>query len=116
MQKLRNEVVNAQRARKAAAASLKVVSRKAAQERLMEKEKNKGPPCAMGLSFKLKKVAWSMLLDGKPISEIEINDMVKPFIFFFNLLFYLPSLLNKHICRYMILTEITKILVLLDLQ
>lgn len=69
-------MVNAQKARKAAAASLKVVLRKAAEQRLMEKEKNKGPSCAMGLSLKLKKVAWSMLLDGKTISEIEINDMV----------------------------------------
>ncbi|KAI3784209.1 hypothetical protein L1987_43304 [Smallanthus sonchifolius] len=56
-----------------------VVLRKAAQQRLMEKEKNKGPSCAMGLSFKLKKVAWSMLLDGKAISEIEINDMIYDF-------------------------------------
>ncbi|KAK9070488.1 hypothetical protein SSX86_010890 [Deinandra increscens subsp. villosa] len=79
VQKLRKEVVNAQKARKAAAASLKVVTRKAAQQRLMEKEKNKGPSCAMGLSFKLKKVAWSMLLDGKTISEIEINDMIYDF-------------------------------------
>ncbi|KAJ0518235.1 putative FMP27, GFWDK domain-containing protein [Helianthus annuus] len=79
VQKLRKEVVNAQKARKAAAASLKVVLRKAAAERLMEKEKNKGPSCAMSVSFKLKKVAWSMLLDGKTISEIEINDMIYDF-------------------------------------
>ncbi|KAJ0735220.1 putative FMP27, GFWDK domain-containing protein [Helianthus annuus] len=82
VQKLRKEVVNAQKARKAAAASLKVVLRKAAAERLMEKEKNKGPSCAMSVSFKLKKVAWSMLLDGKTISEIEINDMERIFFRF----------------------------------
>ncbi|KAD4586171.1 hypothetical protein E3N88_23772 [Mikania micrantha] len=79
VQKLRKEVVNAQKARKAAAASLKVVLRKAAQQRLMEKEKNKGSSCAMGISFKLKKLAWSMLLDGKTFSEIEINDMIYDF-------------------------------------
>ncbi|KAK1432241.1 hypothetical protein QVD17_09136 [Tagetes erecta] len=79
VQKLRKEVVNAQKARKAAASSLKVVSRKATEQRLMEKEKNKGPSCAMGLSLKLKKVAWSMLLDGKTLSEIEIHDMIYDF-------------------------------------
>lgn len=75
MQKLRIELVDAQKSRKAVAASLRVVSRKVAQQQLMEKEKNKGPSCAMRLSLQLKKVAWSMLLDGKSISEIEINDL-----------------------------------------
>ncbi|KAI3508974.1 hypothetical protein L1887_23997 [Cichorium endivia] len=77
MQKLRKEVVNAQKSRKAAAASLRLVLQKAAEQQRMEKEKekNKGPSCAMRVSLQLKKVAWSMLLDGKSISEIEINDM-----------------------------------------
>lgn len=79
VQKLRIELVDAHKSRKAAAASLRVVSRKVAQQRLMEKEKNKGPSCAMRLSLQLKKVAWSMLLDGKSISEIEINDLIYDF-------------------------------------
>ncbi|KAI7741690.1 hypothetical protein M8C21_007231, partial [Ambrosia artemisiifolia] len=49
VQKLRKEVVNALKSRNAAAASLKVVLRKVAQEKLMEKEKNKGPPCALSI-------------------------------------------------------------------
>ncbi|XP_071713691.1 protein SABRE-like [Rutidosis leptorrhynchoides] len=79
VQKLMEELVSAQKARKAAAASLRVVLRKAAQQRLMEKEKNKGPSCAMRLSLQMKKVGWSMILDGKSISEIEINDMIYDF-------------------------------------
>nr|GEU34142.1 protein SABRE [Tanacetum cinerariifolium] len=79
VQKLRLELVDAKKSRKAAAASLRVVSRKVAQQQLMEKEKNKGPSCAMRLSLQLKKVAWSMLLDGKSISEIEINDLIYDF-------------------------------------
>nr|XP_043614487.1 protein SABRE-like [Erigeron canadensis] len=79
VQKLRKELVNSQKSRKAAAASLRMVLRKVAQQQLMEKDKNKGPSCAMRLSLQLKKVAWSMLLDGKAISEIEINDMIYDF-------------------------------------
>ncbi|KAL7583710.1 hypothetical protein Lser_V15G44672 [Lactuca serriola] len=81
VQMLRKEVINAQKSRKAVAASLRVILQKAAEQQLMEKEKekNKGPSCAMHVSFQLKKVAWSMLLDGKSISEIEINDMIYDF-------------------------------------
>lgn len=49
---------------------------KAAQQRLMEKEKNKSPSCAMRISLQINKVAWSMLVDGKSFGEAEINDMV----------------------------------------
>ena len=49
---------------------------KAAQLRLMEKEKNKSPSFAMRISVRIKKIVWSMLADGKSFSEAEINDMV----------------------------------------
>ncbi|KAK8677567.1 hypothetical protein V6N13_143098 [Hibiscus sabdariffa] len=48
---------------------------KAAQQRLMEKE-NKTPSCAMRVSVQITKVIWSMLMDGKPFAEVEINDMI----------------------------------------
>lgn len=49
---------------------------KAAQQRLMEKEKNKSPSCAMHISMQINKVVWGMLVDGKSFAEAEINDMV----------------------------------------
>lgn len=49
---------------------------KAAQLRLMEKEKNKSPSYAMRISLQINKVVWGMLVDGKPFAEAEINDMV----------------------------------------
>lgn len=52
---------------------------KAAQLRLMEKEKNKSPSCAMRVSVRINKVGWSMLADGKAFSEAEINDIVSLF-------------------------------------
>jgi hypothetical protein len=56
---------------------------KAAQVRLMEKEKNKSPSCAMRVSMRINKVVWSMLADGKAFSEAEINDIVSLFLFNF---------------------------------
>ena len=53
---------------------------KAAQSRLMEKEKNKSPSCAMRVSMRINKVVWSMLADGKAFSEAEINDIVSLFL------------------------------------
>jgi hypothetical protein len=50
---------------------------KAAQLRLTEKEKNKSPSYAMRISLQIKKVVWSMLVDGKSFAEAEINDMVR---------------------------------------
>jgi hypothetical protein len=55
---------------------LRIAMQKAAQLRLMEKEKNKSPSCAMRVSMRINKVVWSMLADGKSFSEAEINDMV----------------------------------------
>jgi hypothetical protein len=55
---------------------LRIAMQKAAQLRLVEKEKNKSPSCAMRVSMRINKVVWSMLADGKSFSEAEINDMV----------------------------------------
>lgn len=76
IQGLKNELVNAQNSRKEASASLRLALQKAAQSRLMEKEKNKSPSYAMRISLQINKVVWSMLLDGKSFAEAEINDMV----------------------------------------
>ncbi|XP_020203495.1 protein SABRE isoform X2 [Cajanus cajan] len=79
VQELKRELVNARKSWKEAYASLRVVMQKAAQQRLMEKEKNKSPSYAMRISMQINKVVWSMLLDGKSIAEVEINDMIYDF-------------------------------------
>ncbi|KAI4307517.1 hypothetical protein L6164_030695 [Bauhinia variegata] len=79
IQGLKRELVNAQKSRKAASASLRMALQKAAQLRLMEKEKNKSPSCAMRISLQINKVAWSMLADGRTFVEAEINDMIYDF-------------------------------------
>ncbi|XP_047307389.1 protein SABRE [Impatiens glandulifera] len=79
IQRLKNEVGNAKKLRKAASASLRVALQKAAQLRLMEKEKNKTPSCAMRISMQINKVVWSLLADGKTFAEAEINDMIYDF-------------------------------------
>ncbi|KAJ8551108.1 hypothetical protein K7X08_000478 [Anisodus acutangulus] len=79
VQRLKKELVNAQKSRKAASASLRMALQKAAQLRLMEKEKNKSPSCAMRISLQINKVVWSMLVDGKSFAEAEINDMIYDF-------------------------------------
>lgn len=76
VQRLKKELLNAQKSRKVASASLRMALQKAAQLRLMEKEKNKSPSCAMRISLQINKVVWSMLVDGKSFAEAEINDMV----------------------------------------
>ncbi|CAN0873523.1 Protein SABRE [Linum grandiflorum] len=76
---MKKEVVHAKKSRKEASSSLREALQKAAQLRLMEKEKNKSPSYAMRLSLQINKVVWSMLLDGKPIAEAEINDMIFDF-------------------------------------
>ena len=76
MQGLKRELVNAKKSRKEASVSLRVALQKAAQLRLMEKEKNKSPSYAMRISVQINKVVWSMLLDSKSFAEAEINDMV----------------------------------------
>ncbi|OMO57566.1 hypothetical protein COLO4_35270 [Corchorus olitorius] len=79
VQGLKRELVSAKKSRKAASASLRVALQKAAQLRLMEKEKNKGPSYAMRISVQISKVVWSMLVDGKSFAEAEINDMIYDF-------------------------------------
>ncbi|XP_027941249.1 protein SABRE-like [Vigna unguiculata] len=79
VQELEKELVNAKKFRKEAYASLRVAMHKAAQQRLMEKEKNKSPSYAMRISMQINKVVWSMILDGKPFAEVEINDMIYDF-------------------------------------
>ncbi|CAI0464014.1 unnamed protein product [Linum tenue] len=79
VQGLKREVINAKRSRKEASSSLRVALQKAAQLRLMEKEKNKSPSYAMRISLQINKVVWSMLIDGKPFAEAEINDMIFDF-------------------------------------
>lgn len=76
MQGLKTELGNKRLSRKAASASLRMALQKAAQLRLLEKEKNKSPSYAMRVSLKINKVVWSMLLDGKSFAEAEINNMV----------------------------------------
>ncbi|KAL1171492.1 hypothetical protein V6Z11_A05G285700 [Gossypium hirsutum] len=79
VQGLKKELVNAKKFRKEASAALRVTMQKAAQQRLMEKEKNKSPSCAMRVSVQITKVVWSMLMDGKSFAEVEINDMIYDF-------------------------------------
>ncbi|XP_016551186.1 protein SABRE isoform X3 [Capsicum annuum] len=76
VQKLKKDLINARKSRKVSSASLRMALQKAAQLRLMEKEKNKSPSCAMRISLQINKVVWSMLVDGKSFGEAEINDMI----------------------------------------
>ncbi|XP_061345729.1 protein SABRE-like [Gastrolobium bilobum] len=79
VQELKRELISAQKSKKEAYASLRMALQKAAQLRLMEKEKNKSPSYAMRISMHITKVVWSMLLDGKSFAEAEINDMIYDF-------------------------------------
>ncbi|XP_078148685.1 HYPERSENSITIVE TO PI STARVATION 4 isoform X4 [Carex rostrata] len=79
VQALKKEHVSIRKSRKAASSALRKALQKAAQVRLMEKEKNKSPSCAMRISMRIKKVVWSMLADGKTFAETEINDMAYDF-------------------------------------
>ncbi|OAY71523.1 Protein SABRE [Ananas comosus] len=76
---LKKELVNILKSRKVASSALRTALQKAAQLRLMEKEKNKSPSCAMRISMRINKVVWSMLADGKSFAEAEINDMIYDF-------------------------------------
>ena len=80
MRGLKKELLYAQKSRKAASVSLRMALQKAAQLRLMEKEKNKSPSYAMCISLQINKVVWSMLVDGKSFAEAEINDLVSSWI------------------------------------
>lgn len=79
VQKLKNELGNVRKSRKEAAALLRIALQKAAELRLMEKEKNKSPSYAMRISVQINKVVWSMLVDGKEFAEAEINEMIYDF-------------------------------------
>ncbi|XP_057729107.1 protein SABRE [Arachis stenosperma] len=79
VQGLKRELLSAQKSRRDASASLRMALQKAAQLRLMEKEKNKSPSYAMRISLQINKVVWSMLVDGKSFAEAEINDMIYDF-------------------------------------
>ncbi|XP_038714762.1 protein SABRE isoform X2 [Tripterygium wilfordii] len=79
VQGLKKELANAKKSRKEASVSLRMALQKAAQQRLMEKEKNKSPSYAMRISLQINKVVWSMLVDGKSFAEAEINDMIYDF-------------------------------------
>lgn len=79
VKRLKKELVNVRNGRKEAFSMLRSAMQKAAQLRLMEKEKNKSPSCAMRVSVRINKVGWSMLADGKAFSEAEINDIVSLF-------------------------------------
>uniref|UniRef100_A0A453H2U3 Uncharacterized protein n=1 Tax=Aegilops tauschii subsp. strangulata TaxID=200361 RepID=A0A453H2U3_AEGTS len=76
---LKRDLLNLQKSRKFASSALRKALQKAAQLRLMEKEKNKTPSCAMRISMKISKVVWSMLADGNTFAEAEISDMVYDF-------------------------------------
>ncbi|KAL8119517.1 protein SABRE isoform X1 [Apium graveolens] len=79
VQRLRKELGNARKSRKAASVSLRMALQKTAHQRLMEKEKNKSPSYAMRISMQINKVVWGMLVDGKSFAEAEINDMIYDF-------------------------------------
>eukprot|EP01018_Ginkgo_biloba_P039836 Gb_21610 [translate_table: standard] len=76
VQKLKRELGNKHKARKAASASLRLALQRAAHQRLMEKEKNKSPSFAMRISWVIDKVVWSMLSEGKSFAEAEISNMI----------------------------------------
>ncbi|KAK1292598.1 hypothetical protein QJS10_CPB17g02481 [Acorus calamus] len=79
VQGLKKDLGNIQKSRKAAIAALRLALQKAAQLRLMEKEKNKSPSYAMRISMRIDKVEWGMFADGKPFAEAEINNMIYDF-------------------------------------
>ncbi|KAL6649941.1 hypothetical protein ACP70R_014165 [Stipagrostis hirtigluma subsp. patula] len=79
VKRLKKELLNVRNGRKEAYSMLRIAMQKAAQLRLMEKEKNKSPSCAMRVSMRINKVVWSMLADGKSFAEAEINDLIYDF-------------------------------------
>nr|CAB3500797.1 unnamed protein product [Digitaria exilis] len=79
VKQLKKGLVNIRNGRKEAYSTLRIAMQKAAQLRLMEKEKNKSPSCAMRVSTRINKIVWSMLADGKSFAEAEINDMIFDF-------------------------------------
>lgn len=76
MERLKRDLENLKKSRKSASSTLRKALQKAAQLRLMEKEKNKTPSCAKRISMKISKVVWSMIADGNTFAEAEISEMV----------------------------------------
>ncbi|KAK8919195.1 hypothetical protein KSP39_PZI021895 [Platanthera zijinensis] len=72
---LKMEFESKQRIRKAALSELRAALQKAAQLRLFEKEKSKSPSYAIRISMRISKVVWSMIEEGKPFAEVEINNL-----------------------------------------
>ncbi|CAH8337276.1 unnamed protein product [Eruca vesicaria subsp. sativa] len=79
VERLRNTYVDVRQCRKAAYTALRVSVKNAAEIRLLEKDKNKRPSSAMRISLQISKVVWSMVLDGKTFSEVEIDNMIYDF-------------------------------------
>lgn len=80
LEELKKEQGNIHKAIKEASSALRLVLQEAAEIRLLEKEKNKSPSCAIRIYVRINKVVWSMLSDDKPFAEAEINDMVSFFV------------------------------------
>lgn len=78
MEELRKGYLDVRQSRKTAYTALRESVKNAAELRLLEKDKNKRPSSAMRISLQISKVVWSMVLDGKTFSEVEIDNMVSP--------------------------------------
>ncbi|XP_074579905.1 protein SABRE-like [Curcuma longa] len=79
LEELKKEQGNIRKAIKEASSALRLVLQEAAEIRLLEKEKNKSPSCAIRIYVRINKVVWSMLSDDRPFAEVEINDMIYDF-------------------------------------
>ncbi|CAN7136702.1 unnamed protein product [Brassica rapa subsp. narinosa] len=79
VEELRKGYLDVRQSRKAAYTALRVAVKNAAEIRLLEKDKNKRPSSAMRISLQISKVVWSMVLDGKTFSEVEIHNMIYDF-------------------------------------
>nr|XP_018450276.1 PREDICTED: protein SABRE-like isoform X1 [Raphanus sativus] len=77
VQRLKKELLYVQKSRKTASASLRIVLQKAANLRLMEK--NRSAPYAMRISLEINEVVWCMLVDGRAFAEAKINNMTYDF-------------------------------------
>ncbi|KAL2610894.1 hypothetical protein R1flu_022586 [Riccia fluitans] len=62
--------------RKTAAVLLRAALKRAAEQRLAEKEKNRSPLAAMRISWTIAKIGWNMLCDGESFAEAEIDSMI----------------------------------------
>ncbi|KAL0741395.1 hypothetical protein Bca4012_082908 [Brassica carinata] len=79
VEELRKGYLDVRQSRKEAYTALRVSVKNAAELRLLEKEKNKRPSSAMRISLQISKVVWTMVLDGKTFSEVEIDNMIYDF-------------------------------------